>query len=222
MIHQLAEQDAERADVGRQQQIGAAGGLAAALEGAVVHGAHLVGMVAEVGGRSRIIEREHGTDEQRTLVVTYRERAAEGGTRFAIGHVAVGKKDAAGCRETVFELAELSHEAVGQLDAAVQPGTSADDGVLANHARADDDGILDGAADGAVAQSRHAAQLASVIDNGVDDDTGVDDAHVVADGAAFGSRSGYRVGHHAFDGVHQRLVLSVLDHQGRQLTVKFI
>ena len=58
-------------------------------------------MVAEVGRRPGIVERERGTDEQRTLVVTHRERAAESRTGLAVGHIAVGKKDAASRREAV-------------------------------------------------------------------------------------------------------------------------
>ena len=186
VIHQLAEQHTERTNVGGQQQIGTARGFATALQGTLVHGTHLVGMVAEVGRRSRIVEREHCTDEQRTLVVAHREGAAECSTGFTIGHVAVGKEDAAGSRESILKMAGLAYKTVGQLDAAVQVGSATDDGILADDARADDDGVLEGAANGAVGQTRHAADLAAFVDDGVDDDTRVDYAHMVADGAALG------------------------------------
>ena len=69
MIHQFAEAHGERAYLGGHQDIGSAGCLGSALEYAVMHGAHLVGMVGEVGGRTGVIERELPADEQRTLVV---------------------------------------------------------------------------------------------------------------------------------------------------------
>ena len=98
--------------------------------------------------------------------------------------------------------------------------TAADDGVLADDTRADDDGVLHRAADGAIAQTRHAANLAAIVDDAVDDHARVDHAHVVADGAA--GRTGFldRLRHHALDGLHHGFVVAMLDHQGRQLAIE--
>ena len=178
-------------------------------------------MVAEVGRRTRIIEREHGADEQRTLVVAHRERAAESGAGLAVRHIAVGKEDAAGSRETVLQLARLADEAVTQLDAAMDARATTDDGILADHTGADDDGVLYRAADGAVAQSGNATQLASVIDDGVDDNACVDNLHMVADGAALWTGIGHGLSDHALDGTHHGFVITMLDHEGRQLAIEF-
>ena len=152
MVHEFAKEHAERSDVGRQQQVGAAGCLATAFERTIVHRPHLVGVVAEIGGRTGVVEREHGADEQRTLMVAHREWSAEGRARLTIGHVTVGKKDAACSREPILEAAGFAHKAVGQLDAAAEVRAATDDGVLADDSGVYDDGILDGAADGAVGQ----------------------------------------------------------------------
>ena len=64
VIHQFAEAHRECAYLCGHEDIGAAGSLHAALQCAVVHGAHLVGVVAEVGGRAGVVEREHTSDEQ--------------------------------------------------------------------------------------------------------------------------------------------------------------
>ena len=55
MSHGLAKTYGVSTDVGRQEKVGSAGCLGASLQDAPVDGAHLVGMVAEVGGRTGII-----------------------------------------------------------------------------------------------------------------------------------------------------------------------
>ena len=117
-------------------------------------------------------------------------------------------------------MAAFAHKAVGQLDAAIEVRTTADDGVLTDDTRADDDGVLHRAADCAVVQSRHATQLAAIIEDRVDDDTRVDHAHVVTDGAATGAGFLDRLRHHALDGIHHGLVVAMLDHKRRQLAVE--
>src|SRR5574344_1166533 len=115
MIHQFTEEHRECTDVGRHEQIGTACGLRAALEDAVVHRPHLIGMVAEICGAACIIEREHSTDEQGTLVMAGGEWSAEGGTCFSVCHITVGKEYAALSCETICNLACFTHETVFYL-----------------------------------------------------------------------------------------------------------
>lgn len=153
MVHQFAEADRERSDRGRHEQVGAAGCLGASLEHAPVHGPHLVGMVGEVGGRSRVVEREHRSNQQAALVVGGREWAAEGRAGLAIAHVAIGEEDTLGGRETVGQLAGFAHEAVLDLHAIDDGAAVGDDTVLGNDARADIDRGVGRGEDRAVAQS---------------------------------------------------------------------
>ena len=69
MSHGLAKTYGVSTDVGRQEKVGAAGCLGASLQDAPVDGTHLVGMVAEVGGRTGIIELNLASDYERTLVM---------------------------------------------------------------------------------------------------------------------------------------------------------
>ena len=75
-------------------------------------------MVAEVCRRAGIVEREHTSNKQRTLVMTHAERTAEGGAGFAVGHVAVGKEHAAGSSKAISEFAHFAYKAVNHLNAA--------------------------------------------------------------------------------------------------------
>ena len=63
VIHEFAETHRECSDVCRHQHISATGRLGTPLQCAIVHGAHLIGMVGEVGGRTGVVERELATDE---------------------------------------------------------------------------------------------------------------------------------------------------------------
>ena len=137
MVHQCAKTNAESTDLGRHQHIGTAGRLRTALQGSVVQRSHLVGMVREVGVRTGIVERELTTDEQARLVVAGRERSAESGAGLAMGHVAIGKEYRGFCRETVGNLASLTHETVLHLHAVGDATPARDDAVLADNTRSD-------------------------------------------------------------------------------------
>ena len=94
VIHQLAEAHRERSDVSRHENIGAAGCFRAAFECAIMHRPHLVGVITEIGGTPRVIERELSADEQTTLVMAGSEWTAERRARFTIAHVGIGKENA--------------------------------------------------------------------------------------------------------------------------------
>ena len=96
----------------RHQQVSTARCFGATFKESVVHGAHLVGMIAEVSGRTRIIEREHAADEQRTFVVTGSERSAERCTRLAVRHETISKEYARRRRKAIGQLTCLAHKTV--------------------------------------------------------------------------------------------------------------
>ncbi len=153
MVHQLAEAHAELTYLGGHQDVGSRGCLHTALEGAIVHGSHLVGMVGEIGVGTGIVERELAANEQRALVVTGREGSAESGACLAVCHVAVVEEHGTlGC-EAVGERASLAHEAVLQLGAVENACTTEQDAVLADAARPHNHGRLVLAAQGALVQT---------------------------------------------------------------------
>ena len=102
-----------------------------------MQGTHLVGMVREVGVRAGIVKRELATNQQRTLMVGSRERAAESSTGLTIGHITVGEEHAGLCRKAVGNLASLAHEAVLHLHRVGDAATVRDDAVLADNTCAD-------------------------------------------------------------------------------------
>ena len=69
MVHQLTKADAESTNLSWHQHVGTRSRLRTTLQDTIVHGAHLIGMVREVGIRAGIIERELTTNEQRALMV---------------------------------------------------------------------------------------------------------------------------------------------------------
>ena len=97
MVCYLADAHRESSYGGRQQQVCTAGCLASPFQCAVVHRTYLIGMIAEVGGRACIVEREGDTYEQCGFVVAHGEWAAEGGTCFAVVQVGIGKEHAVFC-----------------------------------------------------------------------------------------------------------------------------
>ena len=186
MVHQLTHTHREGTYLGRHQHIRAAGGLGTALQRSVVDGAHLVGMIGEVGGRAGIIERELSADEQRALVVAGREGTAEGGTRLAVRHVAVGEEDALRGGKTVSYMAGLTHKAVLHLHAIDDARAVAYNRVLANHSRTDIYRVVGPVQDRAVAHARGAVDLAIVVNDGIGDFLRSHNLHVIADDATLG------------------------------------
>ena len=115
MVHQFAKADREGTNGSRHEHVGTTGRLGTTLQCPIVQGTHLVGMVGEIGVRAGIVERELSSDEQARLMVAGRERATEGSTCLAIGHVGIGKEEAGFCREAIGNLTGLTHEAVLHL-----------------------------------------------------------------------------------------------------------
>ena len=222
VVHQLAEADAERAYCRRQQQVGTAGRLGAALQHTPVHGTHLVSMIGEVGGRTCIVEAELRADEQRALVVAGGEWTAEGGASLAVAHIAIGEKHALRSGEAIADLAGLAHEAVLHLHRIDDAGALADDRVLDDDTGAHIDVAVVGAQQRAVAQPAGTVDLAFVLDDGIGDLFRVDDLHAVADDATVG----HIFFHLARDDVAQLglhlLVAGVLHHEGSELRVEVV
>ena len=220
MVHQLAEAHGEGTDRGRHQDIGARGGLRAALKGAVVQGPHLVGVVREVGVGAGIIERELTADEQRTLMVAGAEGAAEGGTGLTVGHIRVGEEERSLSREAVRELTSLTHEAVLHLHRVVDRTTVADNRILTDHACADEHGRIHRRHHRTLRQTGSTRDLTVALDDGIGDILGIDDLHVVADIAAVRTRHAQLVLDHLLQGFLQLFVAVVLHHKGGNLTVQ--
>ena len=63
--------------------------------------------------------------------------------------------------------------------------------------------------------------MATIVNHGIIDGACVYYTHMVADGAARGTGVGYRLLHHALESSHHGLVITVLDHERRQLAVQF-
>ena len=84
--------------------------LGTTLQHTVVDRTHLVGMVALVGVRTSIVEREFATNEQRALMVGSGKWSTESGTRFAIVHIGIGKKDRCLGTEALTHMHAFAHE----------------------------------------------------------------------------------------------------------------
>ena len=220
MVHQLAEANREGADSGRHQDIGTRGGLCAALQRTVVQGAHLVGVVREVGVGTRIIERELTADEQARLVVGGRERAAERGAGLTVGHVGVSKEQAGLSRETVGNLAGLAHEAILHLHGIVDGAAVADDGVLADNASADKHRRIHRRHHRTLRQARGTADFAVALNDGVGDVLGVDNLHVIANEATLRTTDAQLVLNHLLQRLLQHLVPVMLHHERGHLRVQ--
>ena len=220
MVHQLAEAHREGTDVGRHQHIGTTGRLRSALQKTVVDGAHLVGVVGEVGGRPGIVERELATDEQARLVVAGREGAAEGSAGLAVRHIRIGEEDALRRREAVAQLAGLADEAVLYLHTVEDARPVGDDRVFADNSRSDVHAVVRPAHDGAVADARGSADLAVVHDDGVRYLLRTRYLHVVADGATLGCRPLDVLVDESADAVLDGFVVEVFHHEGSKLAVQ--
>ena len=112
MVHKFAEADAEGTNSGRHQDVTTTGSLRASFKHTPMHRPHLVGMIREVCARAGIVEREHATDEERTLMVRCGERTAESSTCLAVAHEAICKEETVFGSETISYLAGLAHETV--------------------------------------------------------------------------------------------------------------
>ena len=217
MVHQLAETHREGAYLGRHQHVGTAGGLRAALQRSVVQGTHLVSVVREVGVRTGIVERELAADEQARLMVRCREGSAEGGTRLAISHVAVGEEHAGLGSKAVGNLTCLANEAVLHLHAVGDAAAVADDGVLADDSRANIHRGVSRRHDGTVGKTGGAIDFAVVLHHGIGNLLRVDNLHAIADGSPLGLGEAYLFIDESCDVVLQLLVLEVFHHEGCQL-----
>ena len=218
MIHQLAEAYRERADVRRHEYVGTACCLRSSLKRTVMHRSHLVSVVGEVGGRTRIVERELSADKQRALVMGRRERTAESGTRLTVRHIRIGEEHAACRREAVAQLASLTHVAVLHLHAVDDGRSVADDRVLADDARAYIHRGVTVAHQRAVAQTRRSRNLAVVIYHRIGYLLRIDNLHTIAYGGCLRRRALYLLTHESAYGVLERTVLEVLHHKGCHLT----
>src|SRR3712207_5870928 len=139
MIHQFSKTNAESSDVGGHEQVGSTGSLAPSLEHTVVHWPHFVGMVAEVGGTSRVVKRKLSADEEATLMVACGERSTESGACFAVAHVRISEEYAGRGRESVGYLAGFTYKTVLHFDTVDDRRTITDDGIFADNARPNED-----------------------------------------------------------------------------------
>ena len=185
MVGNLAHAHRERSYLCRHENVCATGRFRAALQAAVVHRSHLIGVVGEVCGRAGIVERVHSADEQRTLMMRSCERTAESGARLAIAEMRVGEENAARRAEAVADGARLAHKAVLQLHAVYHRRAVGNYAVLAYHVGADIYAGVRRTDYCAVAEPRRAVYLALVLYYRVCDVRCVHYLHVVADGAAF-------------------------------------
>ena len=177
-------------------------------------------MVAEVGGRTCVVEREHAANEQRTLVVTHAEGTTEGCAGLAVGHVAVSKEHAAGGGEAVGEFASLAHKAVDNFHAAGNLRTTTDDRVLADDARANVDGVFAGAVDGRLVDARSTANEAAVANHGIAYLVGTHNGDMVANGGAGRLVVGHMLLDELRETLHEGLVVAMFHHERSQLAVE--
>ena len=77
MAHHLTHNHTEIAYMCRHEDIRSAGRLASSLQHAPMHRSHLIGVVAEVGGRSGVVKAEHAAYKQCALVMAGSEWSAE-------------------------------------------------------------------------------------------------------------------------------------------------
>ena len=186
-----------------------------------MQGPHLIGMVAEVGGRAGIVEREHAANEERTLVMAHAEGTAESSAGLTVGHVAVGEAHAAGGGESVGEFAGLAHKAIDDFHAARNLGTAAHHRVLADDARANVDGVFAGAVDGRLVDARSTANEAAVANHGIAYLVGTHNGDMVANGGAWWAVILDGFLDKLRETVHERLVVAVFHHERCQLAVEF-
>ena len=145
--------------------------------------AQLIHVVGLVGTAARVHEGEMSRDEQRGLVVRYRERPGEDCAGLSVFTLAIGEEQRIGSTVTMAEMASLADEAAGHRSAVRNMGAAADDEIVRDHAMSDLDrrGLI--TVHAAVPEAVHTADEGIIPDPNTVQVTGIADEDVAADGA---------------------------------------
>ena len=114
MVDVTPHDEREGSHTCRPKNVGIGCSLSTALQCTLMDGTKLIHVVALVGTRTGVHEREHTRNEQRTLVVRHGERTGKDGTCFAVLSLAVTEEQGIRSRIIMSQLAGLPHEAARQ------------------------------------------------------------------------------------------------------------
>ena len=148
-----------------------------------MNGPQLVHVVALVGTRTGIHEREHARNEQRRLVVRHGERTGKDGTRLTVLALAIAEEQGVRSRIVVPQLAGLPHKAARQHSTVVHMRTAGKDKVVADDSVTHSYRCRFVAVDAAVGQTTGARDAGIVADTDIPDRPRIQDGHMTADGA---------------------------------------
>ena len=205
----MSHDQGECSNAHRPRDVAARACLAAPFQYPVVAGAELVGVVALVGGRPGVHEREHAADEQRRLVVGHGVGAGENGAGLAVFGLAVAGEVGVRGGEAMAGRSGLSHVTAGEHCPVRHVASRLEDEVAGDDPFAHEGRGSRVAAHGAVFQPCRPVEGGTRADTHVPQPAAVEDAGAHSDASPFAALLFRILEGHPPDGLREARVVAV-------------